>query len=167
MTSRNNCIPTCHEYLAKVTRRSFPPKTEVERLARETAVCALVWHFCHALTITPLAPLPSPPLPPLRSPPLPYLLLSSSPPPLPPYTMLYTSGGGWMIRPGTGMASCPLLDHLDSSVDCCSPSPLTPPSDILHSCVCRHSAQPICPFPNSGRALLLVVAGVQYEPLCG
>ena len=36
MTSRNNCIPTCHEYLAKVTRRSFPPKTEVERLARET-----------------------------------------------------------------------------------------------------------------------------------
>ena len=37
MTSRNNCIPTCHEYLAKVTRRSFPPKTEVERLARETS----------------------------------------------------------------------------------------------------------------------------------
>ena len=36
MTSRNNCIPTCHEYLAKVTRRSFPPKKEVERLARET-----------------------------------------------------------------------------------------------------------------------------------
>ena len=36
MTSRNNCIPTCHEYLAKVIRRSFPPKTEVERLARET-----------------------------------------------------------------------------------------------------------------------------------
>ena len=33
MASRNNCIPTCHEYL---TRRSFPPKTEVERLARET-----------------------------------------------------------------------------------------------------------------------------------
>ena len=25
MTSRNNCIPTCHEYLAKVTRHSFPP----------------------------------------------------------------------------------------------------------------------------------------------
>ena len=39
MTSRNNCIPTCHEYLAKVTRRSFSPKPEVERLARETT-CA-------------------------------------------------------------------------------------------------------------------------------
>ena len=36
MTSRNNCIPMCHEYLAKVTRRSFSPKPEVERLARET-----------------------------------------------------------------------------------------------------------------------------------
>ena len=38
MTSRNNCIPTCHEYLAKVTRRSFSPKPEVERLARETII---------------------------------------------------------------------------------------------------------------------------------
>ena len=36
MTSRNNCIPTCHEYLAKVTRCSFSSKPEVERLARET-----------------------------------------------------------------------------------------------------------------------------------
>ena len=27
---------SAHEYLAKVTRRSFPPKPEVERLARET-----------------------------------------------------------------------------------------------------------------------------------
>ena len=26
----------CHEYLAKVTRRSFSPKPEVERLVRET-----------------------------------------------------------------------------------------------------------------------------------
>ena len=37
MMSRNNCIPTCHKYLAKVTRRSFPPKPEVEWLARETS----------------------------------------------------------------------------------------------------------------------------------
>ena len=36
MTSCNNCIPTCHEYLAKVTRRSFSPRPEEEQLARET-----------------------------------------------------------------------------------------------------------------------------------
>ena len=59
MTSRNNCIPTCHEYLAKVTRRSFSPKREVERLARETrgrgGVCVCVtsprWqHGVHKVT---------------------------------------------------------------------------------------------------------------------
>ena len=38
MMSRNNCIPMCHEYLGKVTRRSFSPKPEVEWLARETSV---------------------------------------------------------------------------------------------------------------------------------
>ncbi len=38
MMSCNNCIPMCHEYLGKVTRRSFSPKPEVEWLARETSV---------------------------------------------------------------------------------------------------------------------------------
>ena len=152
----------------------------------------------HTPSTTPPPPLPSPPL---RSPPLPYLPLS--PLPLPSLLTLCStlqwcvddlaryqngqlsiigplglfSGFLWSL-PSPPLTSLQLSLHADILHSCASrhsAQPICPfpnsgrdlHADILHSCASRRSAQPICPFPNSGRALLLVVAGVQCEPLCG
>ena len=89
MTSRNNCIPMCHEYLAKVTRRSFPPKPEVERLARETISDPhSTLHFDYQPTPCSIL------LPSLTLPPCPtsayVILLSQSPAALPPHPLYPT-----------------------------------------------------------------------------
>ena len=126
-------------------------------------LCAQCVHACLVLALLPCTHHHAPSTPPFLSPPHPSALLSPSPPSLHYALHWYVDD---LARYQNGQLSNIGLFGLLWAL----PSlPLTPPtlSDILHSCASRHSAQPICPFPNSGRALLLVVAGVQCEPLCG